>query len=239
MSKYIEVTLTRQQVDAAEKEATRRQEVNEAKNLRGRNNAPAKGQKALEMHRLGCIGEIAVASFLNKEKSLFQLKTPVANSSDLSGGIEIKARSKHNYDLLIQLDDKPDKIFVLVTCESASASTVANTARIVGWIHGTNAMRKEWIREFVRGRPCYAVPQSALSPMGSLDLDSTEKARDIELITECQSWIKRKGEQCFIEIPAKHLNVLKWKPDDIMRLELDPISGNCTIFLANERDQSH
>jgi hypothetical protein len=54
----------------ATEEAMRRQSVNEAKGLRGRNRGAFKGNKALEIHILGAAGEMAVASYLGMKKFL-------------------------------------------------------------------------------------------------------------------------------------------------------------------------
>lgn len=159
----IEITLNPEKLALANAEAFRRQQQNEAKGLRGRNKAPDRGEKALKLHQLGCIGEVAVAEFLGVQEHLFTAKKAIRGSADLPGNIEVKTRSKHNYDLLIQFSDDPDKIFVLVTHEGGDIT------QIWGWIRGCDAMKKEWVREFVRGRRCYAVPQTALNPVSTIE----------------------------------------------------------------------
>lgn len=156
------VELSEEHLALARQEARRRQAHNESARLRGRNRAPAAGEKALRMHVLGCIGEVAVAKFLGFEQHLFVNKTAIRGAADLPGNIEVKTRSNHDYDLLIQLDDDPSKTFILATYEEGPGVVIH------GWIAGQHAMRKELIRVFVRNRPCYAVPQYALRPMESL-----------------------------------------------------------------------
>lgn len=158
-----EISLTPQQIAVAVEEANRRQSVNEARRLKGRNKAPASGDKALEMHVLGCIGEVAAASFFGLEEHLFKNKSAIKGSSDLPYWIEVKTRKNHSYDLLVQLDDSPLKRFVLVTHDGSATM-------IHGWIDGYLAIQRKYIREFVRGRPCYAVPQSDLRPLEDLSL---------------------------------------------------------------------
>ena len=68
------------------------------------------------------------------EKHLFKDITPVARSRDLPYNIEVKTRSRYNYDLLIQLDDDPSKLFVLVTYEKAIN---AKKVFISGWAYGS------------------------------------------------------------------------------------------------------
>jgi hypothetical protein len=56
----------------AMEEGMRRQGVNEAKGLRGRNGGAWKGSKALDIHLLGAAGEMAVASYLGIKEHLFK-----------------------------------------------------------------------------------------------------------------------------------------------------------------------
>lgn len=156
----VEFIFTPEQRLRAYEEGVRRQTTNETLNLLGRNRAPAKGHTAQNMHLLGAAAELAVAAYLGMEEYLFQEQTARRGSCDLPG-IDVKCRSRHSYDLLVQLDDKPDKNFVLVTIENQK--TV-----IHGWIKGIHAMKSEWIREFVPNRPCYAIPKSQLRPIEEL-----------------------------------------------------------------------
>ena len=151
----IEVVLTDDEKALAWDEAHRRQAVNEESKRRGRNGAAAFGMQALMYHLYGAAGEIAVASYLDMKDFLFQDKTPVRGSCDLPNGIDVKCRSNHKYDLLVQIDDDPSKKFVLVTIQS-------KRVLIQGWIQGKDAMQEKWIKEYRKGRPAYAVPQSAL-----------------------------------------------------------------------------
>lgn len=141
-------------------EGVRRQTQNQAKGLKGRNRAPVAGSQAQDMHLIGAAGEMAVAVYLGLESCLYLDEDPVRGSCDLPG-IDVKTRSRHWHDLLIQLDDIPDKIFVLVTIENRKTI-------IHGWIKGKDGMKKEWIRTFQQGRPCYAVPRSKLNPIEDL-----------------------------------------------------------------------
>jgi hypothetical protein len=112
------------------------------------------------MHLLGAAAEVAVAHYLGAEKYLFTNEAPIRGSCDLPG-LDIKCRSRHYYDLLVQLDDDLDKIFVLVTIEN-------NKTYMHGFIPGFLVPTHGEVREFVPGRPCYAVPQSSLRPMEML-----------------------------------------------------------------------
>lgn len=156
----VEFVFTDDQRTRAYQEGLRRQQFNEIKNFKGRNRAPSKGKYAEQMHLLGAAAEMAVAVYLDLEDYLYLQERPVRGSCDLPG-IDVKCRSRHYYDLLIQLDDDPDKNFVLVTIENQRTI-------IHGWISGHEGMKKEWIKEFVPGRACYAVPQENLRPLEHL-----------------------------------------------------------------------
>lgn len=152
----VEINLSAEDLSLAESEARRRQDHNESRGLRGRNRAPATGSKALQFHRLGCIGEVAAATFLGLRDGLFANSEPVRGSGDLPGGIDVKTRAKHSYDLLVQLRDDPGKRFLLVTYEWSGPAIVH------GWCLGSDAMRETYIKTYVPGRTCYAVPQLEL-----------------------------------------------------------------------------
>jgi hypothetical protein len=68
----ITFTFTDEERQAAMEEGARRQRVNEEKGLRGRNNGPRFGKKALDVHLLGAAGEMAVASFSGTEARTVQ-----------------------------------------------------------------------------------------------------------------------------------------------------------------------
>lgn len=227
------IELTTAELQAAEAEAHRRQSHNEAKRLKGRNNAPASGQKALQMHRLGCVGELAVAKLLGLDRHLFKHETAMRGSTDLPGGIEVKTRSNHRYDLLVQLDDDPNKVFVLATHEGGE------TAHVVGWINGRDAMRKEWIREFVRGRPCYAVPQSALRPIEQLEVDVAPVSR---VLGSHEAWLTEQagpsGEtEVILNFSEELADSLGWTPGDTLEWDIIRESSQCVIRKINERTQ--
>lgn len=157
----ITITLSDQQKAMAWDEAERRQNDNEKNNRRSRNNGHSRGAAALTNHLYGAAGEIAVAKYLSLEEYLFLDKEPVKNSRDLPCDIDVKCRPNHDWDLLVQLDDDPTKNFVLVTAQNKQI-------RLQGWINGKDAMREDWIKEYVKGRPAYSVPQSELRSPESL-----------------------------------------------------------------------
>lgn len=157
----ITFTFTDEERQAAMEEGARRQRVNEEKGLRGRNNGPRFGKKALEVHLLGAAGEMAVASFLGLKHELFKETEAKRGSCDLPGNIDVKTRSKSRYDLIVQKNEDPRKKFVLVTIEKQQTL-------IHGWCHGSDAMIPEFWSDPAGGRPAYFVPQQHLKPMEDL-----------------------------------------------------------------------
>jgi hypothetical protein len=156
----VEFIFTQEQRLLAQAEGFRRQAANVARDLRGRNNAPVSGLEAETMHLIGAAGEMAVGCYLDLKEYLYQDIRPVRGSCDLPG-IDVKTRTKHWHDLLVQLDDDPSKKFVLVTIQDRRTF-------IHGWIHGVDCMKESFIRTFKIGRTCYAVPKEQLRPIEEL-----------------------------------------------------------------------
>ena len=142
-------------------EAKRRQLVNETSGLKGRNSAPANGDISLAMHVLGAKGELAVAQYLNIEDEVFQDQIPTRGSVDLPPNIDVKTRSRHWMDLVVQLDDSPKKIFVHATCEN-------DFVRLHGWTYGERVMKDCFKQDPAGGRPAYFVRASVLHSMSLL-----------------------------------------------------------------------
>ena len=141
-------------------EGARRQGTNENQGLRGRNGGAWKGNKALDIHLLGAAGEMAVASHLGIKQHLYK-ETEAKRGSDDLPGIDVKTRSKHKYDLIVQKNEDPRKKFVLVTIED-------QTTFIHGWCYGKDAMKDEYWADPARGRPAYFIPKEKLSPLNTL-----------------------------------------------------------------------
>lgn len=157
----IHFVFTEEERKQAMEEGMRRQSVNEAKGLRGRNNAAWQGSKALEIHLLGAAGEMAVASYLGMKDSLYKESEARRGSDDLPGGIDVKTRSKTKYDLIVQKNEDPSKKFVLVTIENQKTL-------LHGWCYGAEAMEGKYWADPAKGRPAYFMPKSALRPMNTL-----------------------------------------------------------------------
>ena len=148
----------------AMEEGMRRQGVNEAQGLRGRNGGAWKGSKALDIHLLGAAGEVAVASYLGMKEHLFK-ETEARRGSDDLPGIDVKTRSKHQYDLIVQKNENACKKFVLVTIESQKTFLHV-------WCYGRDAMKEEFWADPARGRPAYFVTKEHLRPMETLNVEA-------------------------------------------------------------------
>ena len=142
-------------------EALRRQGVNELKGLKGRNGGPASGDRALFFHKLGAAGELAVADYLQLREFLYQETEAKRNSSDLPPNIDIKTRSRHSYDLICQLDERPGKILALVTIQN-------KTTLLHGCMKSEDAMKEQWEKDPAGGRPAYFVPSCELHSLVDL-----------------------------------------------------------------------
>jgi hypothetical protein len=112
------------------------------------------------VHLLGAAGEMAVASFLGMKEHLYKEKEARRGSDDLPG-MDIKTRSRHSFDLIVQKNENPDQRFVLVTIEDQKTL-------LHGWCYGEEAMQDRFWADPARGRPAYFVGQSFLRSMESL-----------------------------------------------------------------------
>ena len=156
----IEFVFTEKERQQAIREGLRRQSFNESKGLRGRNGGAWKGSKALDIHLLGAAGEVAVASYLGMKEYLFK-ETEARRGSDDLPGMDVKTRSKHQYDLIVQKNENACKKFVLVTIESQKTF-------LHGWCYGHEALQEQYWADPVRGRPAYFVPKEALRSIDEL-----------------------------------------------------------------------
>ena len=115
------------------------------------------------MHRLGALGEVAVAAHLGLEDYVFAESEAKRGTADLPGDIEVKTRSRHGYDLIVQRDERPDKKLVLVTIEN-------NRILLHGWCVAGDVMQERFWADPARGRPAYFVPKRVLNSLDTLDV---------------------------------------------------------------------
>lgn len=157
----MKIALGIDQYNRAVSEATRRQLSNEHKVRNGNHKGPTVGAKAQEAHRVGCLGEMAVAVMLGLEDHVFTETDPVPNSCDLPGNIDVKTRTAKWHDLIVPLIDNPDKIYVLVILHHKEID-------VCGWIHRKDAAKNHW-KENIPGRGIkYVIPKEGLEAMSTL-----------------------------------------------------------------------
>ena len=146
--------LNPQQVKRAYREAHRRQTSNEYMVRNGNRKGPTIGEKAIRAHRIGCVGEMAVAAFLGLEEHVFTESDPVPYSCDLPGNIDVKTRSKPWHDLIVPKSDLINKKYVLVIYYSGNLE-------IIGWIDRKDAAQRMWLKNIPGRGMQYCVPQEA------------------------------------------------------------------------------
>lgn len=161
MNNSIQIFLTDEEKRQAVEEGLRRQTVNRKNNIKGRNGGPTTGKKSLDIDILGAVGEMAVAKYMDMKKDLYKEKEPIRGSSDLLYDIDVKTRSKHYYDLIVQKNENPNKKYILVTIEN-------KIILIHGWIYASKAMDKKYWSDPARGRPAYFFPKNKLNHIETL-----------------------------------------------------------------------
>lgn len=130
--------------------------------MSGRNGGAERGEAALKLHELGAMGEMALAYHLGTYENAYLDQSPVRGNSDLPGDIEVKTRARHCWDLIVQEDERPDKIVVLVTIE-------CGFILLQGWCKAADVMKEEfWEDKALNGRSAYFVPKSELKPIATL-----------------------------------------------------------------------
>lgn len=111
------------------------------------------GDNDWQLHIEGACGEMAYAKarqrYWNGSVNTFQTGGDV-------GAVQVRTRSRDNYDLIVRRNDRDSDAFVLVVGKSGKY-------RVVGWIYGRDAKRDEWLKTYGDREPAYFVPQSALN----------------------------------------------------------------------------
>lgn len=111
-----------------------------------------------EAHILGALGEAAYAKTANRywSGSVNTFKDP-----DIGADVQIRTRSHDHYDLIVRDADADRDVFVLVT--GGPSEFV-----IRGWIHGSDAKKPQWEKDYGGHGKAWFVPQSALHPIEML-----------------------------------------------------------------------
>ena len=103
------------------------------------------------LHIEGAAGEMAVAKAFNRywQGNLGDLR------ADDVDKLQVRTRSRHDYELTLHPDDPDDRGFMLVT-------GLAPNFCIRGWVWGREGKLPEYWRDPAGGRPAFFVPHSVL-----------------------------------------------------------------------------
>lgn len=117
----------------------------------------------------GALGEMAAAKALNV---YWDGSVNTWKANDLEG-IQVRTRSKHEYELIIRKDDDFNTLWVLVTGNNGSYI-------VRGWIHGKDAKKKEWLQAHGDRDLSYFVPHEALKPIEEFPVVQLKKRQQHE-----------------------------------------------------------
>lgn len=103
-----------------------------------------------QLHIEGCLGEFALAKYLN----VWWGGKGKKRGTDVFV-YDVRTTPSHNNDLIMHPNDPDDRVFWLVTGRNGSY-------RVQGWIKAEDGKKPEYWKEHVKNRPAFFVPQSAL-----------------------------------------------------------------------------
>ena len=150
---YIEVTLTAAEQLMAQTIGLLRQAASVRMGLSNKHGR-AGGDEDTD-HILGACGEIAAARVLGRywggDVNSFK-------RADIGRNVQVRTRSRHDWELLVRPDDDSEAIFILVT-------GAPPRLRVHGWMQGHDAKRADWLRDHGGRPPAFFVPQAALRPL--------------------------------------------------------------------------
>lgn len=108
----------------------------------------------VDVHLQGAGGELAVSLVTG---ILWQGSVDTFKKGGDVGPLQVRTRTRAEWDLIIRSDDRDEDVFVLVT---GSRSEFV----VVGWIRAADGKRPEWVRDYGDREAAWFVPQSALRP---------------------------------------------------------------------------
>jgi hypothetical protein len=115
------------------------------------------GVSGLTVHVEGAAGELAVAKALNVEWDA--TVNTFKGVADILADIEVRTRSRSDYDLIVRSDDDDNKTFVLVIRKGPKVFET------IGWIKAKDAKQEQWVKTYGSRPPAFFVPKSALHDM--------------------------------------------------------------------------
>lgn len=119
-----------------------------------------RGKDAMwDRHVLGALGECAFAKATGRYWS--GSVNTFKSGGDVGSTIQVRTRSKHDYDLIVREDDKDGDIYVLVTGGPQDF-------RVHGWMRCEDAKARKYVNNHGGYGEAYFVPQRALRPIEEL-----------------------------------------------------------------------
>lgn len=114
-------------------------------------------REAWDLHIEGACGELAVAKVTG---AYWDAAIDVFKRPDV-GGLQVRTRSRHDYELIVRVNDRDSDRFVLVT---------GRCPRYVirGFIVGADAKQQRWLKAHGDREEAYFVPHDALTPLTAL-----------------------------------------------------------------------
>lgn|SRR5262245_13193766 len=112
------------------------------------------------IHIEGAAGEMAAARALGM---YWPMTVNTFRSAGDVGRIEVRTRSRADYQLIIRDDDRDQAPFVLVRGQIP-------TFDVVGWTYGGHGKRPEWLRAYGGREAAYFIPDAALRALELLPL---------------------------------------------------------------------
>jgi hypothetical protein len=154
----IEVELTYWEMLVAAQIGVSRQLESLNRKLRTRNGTDP--EDGFKVHIQGAMGEVAAAKGLGVywPASCNSFKNP-----DLPPNIQVRLRTKAEYDLILRDGDADDEIFVLITGSPPTFS-------LKGWCLGKEGKKDKWKKDPNGRGAAYWVPQTSLRPISELPI---------------------------------------------------------------------
>lgn len=115
--------------------------------------------EAYIVHLWGCMGEMAFCKWSGQPWKAGVNK--FKKEADVGNDLEIRHRSKDEWDLIIRPGDDPAKRYVLTTGEGPEI-------HIHGWILGKDGMKDEFKATHGGHKAAFFVPQRSLHPLSTL-----------------------------------------------------------------------
>lgn len=157
-SKWVDVDLTWQEIEAASQHGLNRSIRNGERGAKHAHGAKFSFLEGVTTNVGASIGELAVAKHFN----FYHSGIAYIGAPDVGGCIEVRAITKEHHGLILHPDDPENFIAICAYIKDPS------TVHLVGWIAVADGKTEQFEAEPQQGRPCYLVPQSKLHPMSSM-----------------------------------------------------------------------